>query len=39
LHESADRRSTQNMLALFRELFPDVPQNSVARNAAGTFIP
>ena len=39
LHEAADRRSTQNMLALFRELFPGVSQNHVARNAAGTSIP
>ena len=39
LHEAADRRSTQNMLALFRELFPNVSQNTVTRNAAGTLIP
>ena len=39
LFESADRRSTQNMLNLFREIFPDVPQNLVTHNAAGTVIP
>ena len=39
LHEAADRRSTQNMLSLFRELFPRVHQNVVTRNAAGTEIP
>lgn len=39
LHEAADRRSTMNMLSLFREFFPEVPQNAVERNAAGTRIP
>lgn len=39
LNESADRRATANMLTLFREVFPGVPQNNVERNAAGTTIP
>lgn len=39
LHETADRRSTQNMLSLFRELYPDVEQKAVSPNAAGTRIP
>lgn len=39
LHEATDRRSTMSMLNLFREIFPGVPQNLVARNAAGTRIP
>ena len=39
LHEATDRRSTVNMLSLFREIFPGVPQNPVAHNAAGTSIP
>ena len=39
LYEPADRRSTQNMLGLFREIFPGVPQNPVSQNAAGTLIP
>ena len=39
LYEPADRRSTQNMLALFREIFPEVTQNAVTQNAAGTVIP
>jgi dienelactone hydrolase len=39
LHDRADRRSTMNMLNLFREVFPDVPQNAVSHNAAGTSIP
>lgn len=39
LHESTDRRSTMNMLALFRELFPCVKQNPVDKNASGTTIP
>ena len=39
LFEAADRRSTMSMLSLFRELFPDVRQNVVARNGAGTAIP
>ena len=39
LHEITDRRSTMNMLSLFREVFPGVPQNYVKRNAAGTTIP
>ena len=39
LHEAADRRSTQNMLSLFRELYPDIKQQAVSPNAAGTTIP
>ena len=39
LHEATDRRSTMAMLGLFREIFPGVPQNPVAHNAAGTSIP
>jgi dienelactone hydrolase len=39
LHESTDRRSTMNMLCLFREVFPGVPQAPVAFNASGTSIP
>ena len=39
MHEATDRRSTGNMLGLFREIFPGIPQNSVAHNAAGTSIP
>ena len=39
LYEPADRRSTQNMPALFREIFPEVTQNAVTQNAAGTVIP
>ena len=39
LHEATDRRSTVNMLSLFREIFPGVPQNKVDYNAAGTKIP
>lgn len=39
LHDGADRRSTMNMLNLFREVFPGVIQNPVAFNAAGTAIP
>ena len=39
LHEATDRRSTVNMLSLFREAFPGVPQNAVSPNAAGTAIP
>ncbi len=39
LHESTDRRSTMNMLGLFREIFPGVPQNPVSYNASGTSIP
>ncbi len=38
LHDSADRRSTMSMLALFRELYPEVIQNRVSHNAAGTRI-
>jgi len=37
--ERTDRRSTQSMLSLFRELFPHVPQSYVERNACGTVIP
>jgi len=39
LHEASDRRSTIAMLNLLREVFPDVQQNSVVRNSAGTLIP
>jgi dienelactone hydrolase len=39
LAEDADRRSTMNMLSLFRELYPQVTQNVVSHNAAGTSIP
>jgi dienelactone hydrolase len=39
LHEAADRRSTQNMLSLFRELYPHVEQKPTSPNAAGTDIP
>jgi len=39
LHETSDRRSTMGMLAMLREVFPDVPQARVAFNAAGTRIP
>ena len=39
LHVASDRRSTMSMLALFREVFPGVPQHPVATNAAGTTIP
>jgi dienelactone hydrolase len=39
LHELTDRRSTMNMLSLFREIFPQVTQNPVAHNASGTAIP
>ena len=39
LNETADRRSTMNMLNLFKEIFPNVNQNSVKNNAAGTTIP
>ncbi len=39
LHESTDRRSTMNMLNLFKEIFPGVRQNSVGHNASGTSIP
>jgi dienelactone hydrolase len=39
LHEATDRRSTMTMLNLFRELYPNVKQNAVAVNGAGTPIP
>ena len=39
LHAATDRRSTMNMLTLFREIFPGIPQNVVEHNAAGTRIP
>ena len=39
LHTATDRRSTMNMLTLFREIFPGIPQNVVEHNAAGTRIP
>lgn len=39
LYEPADRRSTVNMLAMFREVFPGYEQKPVAHNAAGTYIP
>jgi dienelactone hydrolase len=37
--EHADRRSTQAMLALFGELFPEVAQKPVVVNAANTTMP
>jgi len=39
LHEKGDRRATMNMLNMFKEIFPLVPQLPVAHNAAGTSIP
>ncbi len=39
LHEATDRRSTMNMLSLFREVFPGIPLNPVEHNGAGTGIP
>lgn len=39
LHEASDRRSTMNMLSVFREVFPGVPQAPVEFNASGTRIP
>lgn len=39
LYTPADRRSTVSMLSLFREVYPQVEQNKVAHNAAGTAIP
>jgi len=39
LYEAADRRSTMNMLSLFREIFPKVSQNPIPFNACGTLIP
>lgn len=39
LHEATDRRSTMNMLNLFREIFPGIPQHPVSHNASGTRIP
>ena len=39
LHEAADRRSTQNMLSLLRELYANVVQKPTSPNAAGTKIP
>ena len=39
LHEAADRRSTQNMLSLLRELYTHVEQKPTSPNAAGTKIP
>ncbi len=39
LNKNTDRRSTMNMLSLFREIFPTVKQNPVTHNAAGTLIP
>eukprot|EP00039_Didymoeca_costata_P012574 m.181801 g.181801 ORF g.181801 m.181801 type:complete len:332 (+) comp15519_c0_seq3:41-1036(+) len=38
LHEKADLRSTQRMLAMFREVWPDCAQRNVPSNAAGTTI-
>ena len=38
LTEKADRRSTENMLGMFRLVWPDVLQNYVPKNAAGTTI-
>lgn len=39
LHEATDRRSTMNMLSLFREIFPGITQTPMAHNGAGTAIP
>ena len=39
LHEATDRRSTQNMLSLLRELYTHVQQKPTSPNAAGTKIP
>jgi dienelactone hydrolase len=39
LHEATDRRSTVNMLSVLREVYPQVKQNPVTHNAAGTSIP
>ena len=38
-HEVSDRRSVQEMLALWAELWPEVKQKYVAVNAAGTAMP
>mmetsp|Transcript_9226 Transcript_9226/g.29288 ORF Transcript_9226/g.29288 Transcript_9226/m.29288 type:complete len:324 (-) Transcript_9226:137-1108(-) len=38
LHDKGDRRATTDMLNLFLEIFPGVPQNPVEKNAAGTII-
>merc|ERR1719203_1727022 len=37
-HAEGDRQSTVNMLQLFRDLWPDVEQQAVPKNAAGTTI-
>jgi hypothetical protein len=36
--EKSDRRSTENMIELFREIFPEHPPNPVDCNAAGTSL-
>lgn len=36
--EKSDRRSTNNMIALFREVFPEHPPHPVAFNAAGASL-
>lgn len=38
-HERSDRRSTQSMLSILREVFPHVQQQLVEKNACGTTIP
>jgi hypothetical protein len=38
-HELSDRRSVQEMNALWAELWPEVQQKYVAVNAAGTTMP
>mmetsp|Transcript_9209 Transcript_9209/g.20044 ORF Transcript_9209/g.20044 Transcript_9209/m.20044 type:complete len:345 (-) Transcript_9209:189-1223(-) len=37
-NQAADRRSTLSMLQHFKETWPDFPQYTVARNAAGTLL-
>lgn len=37
-HADCDRQSTLHMLEMFREIWPNVTQRAVARNAAGTVI-
>ena len=39
LRDSSDRRSTVNMLSLFKEIFHKVKQNYVSTNAAGNLLP
>lgn len=37
-HKEADRQSTLNMLHMFQEIWPDVEQQHVCKNAAGAII-